>query len=100
MKRSELRQIIREEISKVLMEQKNPTITKIEKDTGYKINPRGFILRSVTDTDYKITLSNGKTVQSDDDDLLGRYAQIGKGGRKDLKQLNKILVGQEWDLDY
>lgn len=94
MKKSELQQIIREEISKVLMEQKNPTITKIEKGQGTGM------AHGAIGTGYKITLSNGKTVQSSDDDLLGRYAQIRKGGRKDLKQLNKILVGQEWDLDY
>jgi hypothetical protein len=69
------------------------TITKIEKgkDTGMEFGAIG--------TGYTITLSNGKTVESNDDDLLGRYSEIRKGGRKSLDQLNKILVGKSWDID-
>jgi hypothetical protein len=68
------------------------TITKIEKgkDTGMEFGAIG--------AGYTITLSNGKTVESNDDDLLDRYEGI-RDGRKDIDQLNKILVGKSWDID-
>ena len=68
------------------------TITKIEKgkDTGMEFGAIG--------AGYTITLSNGKTVESNDDDLLDRYEVI-RDGRKDIDQLNKILVGKSWDID-
>jgi hypothetical protein len=94
MKLTELKQLIKEEINKVLTEQENLTITKIEKGQGTGM------AHGAIGTGYKITLSNGKTVQSDDDDLLGRYAQIRKGGVKTVEQLNKMLNGAKWDLDY
>ena len=91
MKSSELRKLIREEIQKVLKEGENPTIVKIEKgrDTGMAFGAIG--------AGYEITLSDGKKVQSDDEDLLDRYVQIRKGGRKTVEQLNKLLTGLEWD---
>ena len=94
MKKSELQQIIREEIVKILTEQNNPTIAKIEKgrDTGMSFGAIG--------AGYTITLSNGESKESDDEDLLGRYAQLRKGGRKSIPELNKILNGVEWDSDY
>lgn len=94
MKQSELRQLIREEISKVLKENTNPTIVKIEKgrDTGMAFSAIG--------AGYEITLSNSKKIQSDDEDLLERYKILRSGGRKSLEQLNKMLTGMEWDLDF
>ena len=73
-------------------EAKSITITKIEKgkDTGMEFGAIG--------AGYTITLSNGKTVESNDDDLLGRYSEI-QNGRKSLDQLNKILIGKSWDID-
>ncbi len=94
MKKSELKQIIREEIRKVLNENTNPTIVKIEKgrNTGMAFGAIG--------AGYEITLSDGKRVQSDDEDLLDRYEEIRKGGRKDLGQLNTMLIGKEWNIEY
>jgi hypothetical protein len=91
---SELKQIIKEEIRKALNESTNPTIVKIEKgrNTGMAFGAIG--------AGYEITLSNGKKIESDDEDLLDRYKEIRKGGRKTLDQLNKILVGKEWDMKY
>jgi hypothetical protein len=91
MKKLELRQLIREEVRKMLSEGKNPTIVKIEKgrDTGMSFGAIG--------AGYIIKLSDGKSVNSDDDDLLDRYTQIRTGGRKTIEQLNKLLTGLEWD---
>jgi hypothetical protein len=90
----ELRKLIKEEISKVLNEEQNLTINKIEKgrDTGYAFGAIG--------AGYLITLSDGSTIESDDEDLLDRYAEIRSGERKSLLQLNKILNGKVWDIDY
>jgi hypothetical protein len=66
------------------------TIEKIEKgrDTGMAFGAIG--------AGYVITLSNGKTVKSDDEDLLDRYKVI-RDGRKDIDQLNTLLAGKPWD---
>jgi hypothetical protein len=90
----ELRKLIKEEISKVLNEEQNLTINKIEKgrDTGHAFGAIG--------AGYLITLSDGSTIESDDEDLLDRYAEIRSGERKSLLQLNKILNGKVWDIDY
>jgi hypothetical protein len=45
---------------------------------------------------YIVTLSNDDKIESDDEDLLGRYVVIRKGGRKSLEQLNEALVGKGW----
>jgi len=92
MKTQELRQIIKEEISKVLKEQNNPTISKIEKgrDTGFAFGAIG--------AGYKITLC--KVIESDDEELLERYKKLRTGGRKSIEELNKILKGVEWDLNF
>jgi hypothetical protein len=68
------------------------TIEKIEKgrDTGMAFGAIG--------AGYIITLSNGKTVKSDDEDLLERYKVI-RDGRKDIDQLNTLLVGKSWDIN-
>jgi hypothetical protein len=68
------------------------TIKKIEKgrDTGMAFGAIG--------AGYVITLSNGKTVKSDDEDLLERYKVI-RDGRKDINQLNTLLVGKPWDIN-
>jgi len=94
MKTQELRQIIREEISKVLKEQNNPTISKIEKgrDTGFAFGAIG--------AGYKITLSDGTVIESYDEELLERYKKLRTGGRKSIEELNKILKGVEWDLNF
>jgi hypothetical protein len=94
MKVSQLRQLIREEVRNMLNENESITISKIEKgrDTGMTFGAIG--------AGYKVTLSNNTTVESDDDDLLGRYSEIRKGGRKSLDQLNNILVGKPWDMEY
>ena len=94
MKQSELKNLIREEIRRVLKEGENPTIVSIEKgrDTGMSFGAIG--------AGYMIKLSDGKSVESDDEDLLDRYVQIRKGGRKTIEQLNKILTGLEWDSTY
>lgn len=94
MKLSQLRQIIKEEVRNMLNENESITISKIEKgrDTGMTFGAIG--------AGYKVTLSNNTTVESDDDDLLGRYSEIRKGGRKSLDQLNNILVGKPWDMEY
>ena len=94
MKVSQLRQLIREEVRNMLNENESITISKIEKgrDTGMTFGAIG--------AGYKVTLSNNTTVESDDDDLLGRYSEIRKGGRKSLDQLNKILVGKSWNTEY
>jgi hypothetical protein len=94
MKASQLRQLIREEVRNMLNENESITISKIEKgrDTGMTFGAIG--------AGYKVTLSNNTTVESDDDDLLGRYSEIRKGGRKSLDQLNNILVGKPWDMEY
>jgi hypothetical protein len=94
MKVSQLRQLIREEVRNMLNENESITILKIEKgrDTGMTFGAIG--------AGYKVTLSNNTTVESDDDDLLGRYSEIRKGGRKSLDQLNNILVGKPWDMEY
>jgi hypothetical protein len=94
MKVTELRQIIKEEIRKALNETTNPTIVKIEKgrNTGMAFGAIG--------AGYEITLSDGKKVQSDDEDLLDRYEEIRKGGRKTIEQLNKLLTGLEWNIEY
>jgi hypothetical protein len=94
MKKSELRQIIKEEISKILNENENVSIVKIQKgrDTGMAFGAVG--------TGYVVELSNGKLIKSDDDDLLDRYAELRRGGRKSLDQLNTILVGKSWDTSY
>ena len=67
----------------------NPTITKIEpgRNTGMAFGAIGSA--------YKITLSDGSVVDSNDDDLLDRYEEI-RSGRKSIEQLNNILVGKEW----
>lgn len=77
-----------------LNEDESITITKIEKgrDTGMAFGAVG--------NGYVITLSNNDEVESDDEDLLDRYVEIRKGGRKDLNQLNDILVGKSWDIEY
>jgi len=77
-----------------LNEEETVTIEKIEsgRDTGMAFGATG--------AGYTITLSNNTTVESDDDDLLGRYFEIRKGSRKSLDQLNKILVGKPWDMEY
>ena len=77
---------------KSFTEAESITITKIEKgkDTGMEFGAIG--------AGYTITLSNGKTVESNDDDLLGRYSEI-QNGRKSLDQLNKILIGKSWDIN-
>ena len=94
MKTSEFRKLIREEVRKMLKENINPTIVKIGKgrDTGMSFGAIG--------AGYEITLSDGKKIESDDEDLLERYAEIRMGGRKSLDQLNKILVGKEWDMEF
>ena len=68
------------------------TIKKIEKGryTGMAFGAIG--------AGYVITLSNGKTVKSDDEDLLERYKVI-RDGRKDINQLNTLLVGKPWDIN-
>ena len=78
----------------VLNENESITIEKIEKgkDTGMAFGAIG--------AGYIITLSNNTTIKSDDEDLLDRYSEIRKGGRKSLDQLNKILVGKSWDTEY
>lgn len=67
----------------------NPTIVKIEpgRDTGMEFGAIG--------SSYKITLSDGSVVDSNDDDLLDRYEEV-RSGRKSIEQLNTILVGKEW----
>jgi hypothetical protein len=77
-----------------LNEDETVTIEKIEsgRDTGMAFGAIG--------AGYIITLSNNTTVESDDEDLLDRYSEIRKGGRKSLDQLNKILVGKSWDTEY
>jgi C-terminal processing protease CtpA/Prc len=77
-----------------LNENETVTIEKIEsgRDTGMAFGAIG--------AGYIITLSNNTTVESDDEDLLDRYSEIRKGGRKSLDQLNKILVGKSWDTEY
>lgn len=94
MKVSQLRQLIHEEVRNMLNENESITISKIEKgkDTGMTFGAIG--------AGYKVTLSNNTTVESDDDDLLDRYSEIRKGGRKSLDQLNNILVGKRWDMEY
>ncbi len=78
----------------LLSEDESITITKIEKgrdtDTAFGAIGAGYI----------ITLSNNKIVDSDDEDLLDRYSELRQGGRKNLDQLNKILVGKPWDMEY
>jgi hypothetical protein len=77
-----------------LNENETVTIEKIEsgRDTGMAFGAIG--------AGYIITLSNNTTVESDDEDLLDRYSEIRKGGRKSLDQLNKILVGKSWNTEY
>ena len=69
----------------------NLTIAKIEpgKDTGMAFGAIG--------AGYKVTLSDGSVVESYDEDLLDRYAELRTGNRMSLGQLNKILVGKEWE---
>jgi len=83
MKHSQLKQIIKEEKGGIV-------IVKIEKgrDTG--------ISRQAIGLGYKVTLSNDSIIDSDDEDLLDKYAEIRTGGRKTLDQLNKILKGKQW----
>jgi hypothetical protein len=68
-------------------------IVKVEsgRDTG--------MARGAIGLGYKVTLSNNSVIDSDDEDLLDRYVQIRKGGRKTIEQLNKILKGKEWKED-
>jgi hypothetical protein len=79
---------------KLLTENESITITKIEKgrDTDMTFGAIG--------AGYTITLSNNKIVDSDDEDLLDRYSELRQDGRKNLDQLNKILVGKPWDMEY
>ena len=94
------KQIISEEFKRmqklagVLNENESIIITKIEKgkDTGMAFGAIGG--------GYIVTLSNNDKVESDDEDLLERYMEIRKGGRKSLDQLNKILVGKSWDIEF
>jgi hypothetical protein len=78
----------------MLNENESITISKIEKgrDTGMAFGAIG--------DGYIITLSNNNKVESDDEDLLDRYIEIRKGGRKSLDQLNKILVGKSWNTEF
>ena len=68
----------------------NLTITKIEpgKDTGMAFGALG--------AGYKVTLSDGSIVDTNGDELLDRYREI-RDGRKNIQQLNNILVGKEWE---
>ena len=83
-----------QELAGILNENESITITKIEKgkDTGMAFGAIGG--------GYIVTLSNNDKVESDDEDLLERYMEIRKGGRKSLDQLNKILVGKSWDIEF
>jgi hypothetical protein len=83
-----------QELAGILNENESITITKIEKgkDTGMAFGAIGG--------GYIVTLSNNDKVESDDEDLLERYREIRKGGRKSLDQLNKILVGKSWDIEF
>jgi hypothetical protein len=45
---------------------------------------------------YVITLSGNVVIDSDDDDLLGRYVEV-RDSRKSLAQLNDLLVGKVWE---
>jgi hypothetical protein len=94
MKKSQLKKIIKEEIQRLLKEDELPTIVKIEKgrDTDMAFGALG--------AGYTVALSNGEKIESDDDDLLGRYGEIRQGGRKSLDQLNTILVGKSWTQNY
>jgi hypothetical protein len=67
------------------------TIAKIEpgKDTGMAFGALG--------AGYKVTLSDGSVVESNEDELLDRYREIRSGGRKSIQQLNNILIGKEWE---
>ena len=69
----------------------NLTIQKIEpgRDTGMAQGAIGL--------GYKITLSDGSVIDSDDEDLLDRYKELRTDGRKSIQQLNTILVGKEWE---
>lgn len=92
MKKSELKKLIKEEIEVMLNE--TLTIQSIEpgRDTGMAYGAIGG--------GYKITLSNGDVIESDDEDLLGRYAKLRTNDRISLKDLNNILQGKVWDTDY
>jgi hypothetical protein len=83
-----------QELAGILNEDESVIITKIEKgrDTGMAFGAIG--------DGYIITLSNNNKVESDDEDLLDRYIEIRKGGRKSLDQLNKILVGKSWNTEF
>jgi hypothetical protein len=74
----------------------NPSVCRIVKielgrDTG--------MARGAIGLGYKITLSDGTIIDSDDEDLLDRYEEIRQGGRKSIEQLNNLLVGKEY-VDY
>jgi len=77
-----------------LNEDETVTIEKIEsgRDTGMAFGAMG--------NGYIVTLSNNDKVESDDDDLMDRYIKLRKGGRKNLDQLNKILVGKSWNTEF
>jgi hypothetical protein len=68
----------------------NLAITKIEpgRDTGMAFGALG--------AGYKVTLSDGSMVDTNEDELLDRYKEI-RDGRKTIQQLNNILVGKEWE---
>lgn len=63
---------------------------RLGKDSGFAF---GAIGRNLI-----ITLSDGSKVESDDEDLLDRYKELRKGGRKDIEQLNNFLYRKKWDM--
>jgi len=75
------------------MEKNIKTILQIKpgKDTGFAYQAIG--------AGYVVTLSNNIEIDSDDEDLLERYADV-RDGRKSLPQLNDLLVGKIWDDSY
>lgn len=72
------------------MEVKDKAITQIKpgRDTGYSFGAIGL--------GYVIILSNGEEIESDDEELLGRYVEV-RGSRLGLSQLNSLLAGKVWE---
>jgi len=62
---------------------------ELGKDSGFA---QGAIGRNLI-----ITLSDGSKVESNDDDLLGRYKQLRTGDRKNIEKLNNILYRVPWN---
>lgn len=66
------------------------------KDTGQAYSALGRGLR--------VKLSNGEILETTDDELLGRYKLLQKAAQRidrlDIKDLNRILKGRQWDLQY